>query len=206
MVIPRPPPPTPIFDDFEGTPVGERPAIDRISGEDLAKGASIRVTDETACTGRHSLRFTDAPGLEQVWQPHAYYTPDFRTGVLHFAVDVRVEPGAIFWCEWRDAASPYHVGPSVRIEADGSLTANGQALLTVPLGQWIHVCIDCGLGKASIGSYCLAVTLPDGSEHVFRDLPVGSPAFRRLQWLGFISLANDKAVFYIDNVQLEPVR
>jgi len=206
MVIPRPPPPKPILEDFEDTAVGELPQVDRISGEDAAKGASIRVTDETAATGKHSLKFTDAPGLDQVWQPHMYYLPNFRTGVLHFAVDVRVEPGAVFWCEWRDSASPYRVGPSLRIEESGTLVANGKALLTVPHSQWLHLCLDCGLGKDSTGTYRLAVTLPDGQEQVFDDLTLGSPDFKRLQWLGFISLATDKAVFYIDDVQLTPIK
>jgi len=206
MVIPRPPGPKPILDDFEGTPVGEPPKVDRVSGEDPEKGASIRVTDETAATGKRSVKFTDAPGLPQVWQPHMYYTPNFGTGVMHFAVDVRVEPGAILWIEWRDSASPYRVGPSVRVESTGALVANGKTLLTVPHSQWLHLCIDCGLGKHSTGTYRLAITLPDGAEQVFNDLPLGSPEFKRLQWLGFISLATDRAVLYIDDVQLTPVR
>jgi hypothetical protein len=94
----------------------------------------------------------------------------------------------------------------VRINQDGALVANGKTLLTVPHSQWVHLCIDCGLGKDSTGTYRLAITLPDGSEEVFDDMPLGSPDFKRLQWLGFISLANDRSVFYVDDVQLTPVR
>jgi parallel beta-helix repeat protein len=206
MDIPRPPGPKPIFDDFESTPVGEQPKVDRLSGEDADKGASIRVTDETAATGKQSVKFTDAPGLAQVWQPHMYYLPSFSRGVMHFAVDVRLEPGAIVWIEWRDSANPYRVGPSVRINEDGALVAAGRTLLTVPLSRWVHLDIDCGLGKDSTGTYRLSITLPEGAERTFDDLPFGSPDFKRLQWLGFISLANDKAVFYIDNVQLNPMK
>ncbi|MGQ9732197.1 MAG: hypothetical protein ACUVX8_13120, partial [Candidatus Zipacnadales bacterium] len=202
--IPRPAPPAPIFDDFENTPVGEQPLMARISGEEADKGASIRVTDETASTGKHSLKFTDAPGLAQVWQPHMYYLPDFRRGLIHCAFDVRIEPGAIFWHEWRDRANPYHAGPSVRIEANGELRAGGQTLLTVPHGQWLHMDIDCGLGKEAGETYQLAVTLPNGEEHVF-EVPLANAEFRRLQWLGFISLAEKTTAFYIDNVQLLPI-
>ncbi|MBM3500564.1 MAG: right-handed parallel beta-helix repeat-containing protein [Armatimonadetes bacterium] len=206
MVLPRPPGPRPISEDFETTPVGEQPRIDRVSGEELDKGATIRVTDETAATGTRCVKVTDAPGLPQVWQPHMYYTPNFARGMMHFAVDARVEPGAILWIEWRDSANPYHVGPSVRINGDGALLAGGQTLSTVPLSEWLHLDIDCGLGKDSTGAYRLSVTLPDGTEHVFDDLPLGSPEFKRLQWLGFISLATENAVFYLDNIELVPVK
>ena len=206
MPLPRPPAPQPIFEDFETTPVGEQPRLDRISGEDPDKGASIRVTDETAATGTRCARITDAPGLDQVWQPHMYYTPNFARGKMHFAADLRLEPGAILWIEWRDAASPYHAGPSVRIEADGAVVAAGKTLLTVPLSEWLHLDIDCGLGKDSTGTYRLSVTLPDGTEEVFEDVPLASPEFRRLQWLGFVSLADGESALYLDNIELMPVK
>jgi len=98
------------------------------------------------------------------------------------------------------------VGPSVRVNEDGALVAGGRTLLTVPQSQWLHLDIDCGLGKDSTATYRLSITLPDGTEQVFDDLPNGSPDFKRLQWLGFISLATDRAVFYIDDVQLTPVK
>jgi hypothetical protein len=199
--IPSPRGPQPLADDFEGTGVGETPRLATVSGEE--KGASIRVTDEAAAGGKRSLKFSDAPGLEHVWQPHMYYHPRFRSGVMRGSFDVRVEPGAIFWTEWRDAASPYRIGPSVRIETDGTLKACDDALMTVPLGQWLHVEIVCALGTDATGTYDLTVTLPGEQPRKFEKLPTGSPEFRRLEWLGFISLANDTAAFYVDNLRLQ---
>jgi hypothetical protein len=198
--IPAPPGPQPITDGFEDTGIGEPARLATVSGE--TGGASIRVTDEAAAAGTRSLKFTDAPGLEHVWQPHMYYHPDFRTGVARCSFDVRVEPGAVFWTEWRDSASPYRVGPSIRIEASGELKARDQTLMRVPLGEWIHLEIVCGLGAHATGTYELTVTLPGQKPMRSEKLPTGSPEFKRLQWLGFISLANDRAVFYIDNLEL----
>ena len=48
---------------------------------------------------------------------------------------VRLEPGAVFVHEWRDSSQPYRVGPSIRIDPDGQLSANGKPLLTVPDGR-----------------------------------------------------------------------
>jgi hypothetical protein len=88
------------------------------------------------------------------------------------------------------------------VDAAGQLTANGQALLTVPLSEWFHVDILCGLGRQATGTYILTVTRPGQAPQTFPDQPCGHPQFRQLRWLGFISLATEKAVFYLDNVQL----
>ncbi len=201
--IPRPPPPAPIADDFESTPVGERPKVDSLTGEDEAKGASIRVTDETAAAGQRSLKFTDAAGLDREWQPHMFYRPNYRSGIAHLSLDVRVDEGAVFWLEWRDSASPYRVGPSIRIEKTGQLKANDEVLVTVPLGEWTHLDIECGLGNSATGTYDLTVTPPDGQATRYEGRACGSDRFRRLEWLGFISLATDRAAFYIDNLELD---
>ena len=199
--IPPPPQPQPIVDDFEDTPVGEQARLATTTGEE--KGASIRVTDEASAGGKHSLKFTDAPGLEYEWQPHMRYSPRFKKGIARLSYDVRVEEGAILWNEWRDSSSPYRVGPSIRIEKSGELKANGKTLLTVPHGKWVHIEFVCGLGKISPRMYELTVTLPGEAPRKFEGLSVGSERWRRLDWLGFISLATDTAVFYIDNLRLE---
>jgi len=200
-----PPPPKPRFpetidDGFETTAVGERAAWAVTSGEE--GGAAIRVSDEAAASGKRSLKFTDAPGLSRPWQPHLYYTPRYHRGVARVGFHLRLEPGASFVHEWRDASQPYLVGPSLAIDARGQLVASGKPLLTLPLGQWVHLEIVAGLGKDATGAYELVVTLPGRPPQRFARLPTGSPAWRSLRWLGFISTATDKAVLYLDNVVL----
>ncbi|MGB9623664.1 MAG: hypothetical protein ACPMAQ_02275, partial [Phycisphaerae bacterium] len=59
-----------------------------------------------------------------------------------------------------------------------------------------------GLGEPSSGKWSLAVTLPGGRPQRFTDLPNGSKEFRRLMWLGFVSNAREKTVYYLDNIRL----
>jgi hypothetical protein len=193
--------PQPIDDGFETRDVG-RPADLAVTSEEQS-GASIRVTDEMAATGRRSLKFTDAPGLQYVWQPHMYYQPRFRKGIAHLRFAVRLEEGAEFIHQWRDASQPYRVGPSVRIAADGTLLANGKAVTKVPTSQWIRLEFRTGLGKQATGTYDLVVGVSGEPPTEYAAVPVGNPEWRTLRWLGFISLANDKTVMYLDDVKLE---
>ncbi|MBM4042689.1 MAG: right-handed parallel beta-helix repeat-containing protein [Planctomycetes bacterium] len=200
-----PPPPKPRFpeaieDGFETTPVAERAAWAVTSGEE--GGASIRVTDELAASGKKSLKFTDAPDLKHDWQPHLFYTPRYHRGVARLSFDLRLEPGASFVHEWRDASQPYLVGPSIAIDAKGQLTAGGKPLAAVPSDKWIRVEIAAGLGKQATGTYDMSIAVEGQPPQRFDRLPLGSPAWKSLRWLGFISTAKERAVLYLDNVSL----
>jgi hypothetical protein len=194
------PPPMPLEDDFELTPVGGKIAAFRTHEEN--EQAVVRVTDETAASGAQSLKFVDMPGQEHSFNPHIYYTTSFTSGVLEGAFDLRMEPNAAFYHEWRTAGQPYKVGPSLRIGADGVLWANGQELVPVPQGIWVRFEIVCGVGDDADGTYDLAVQLPGDEEpQRWTDLEC-SPEFSALQWFGFVSEGVEAAVFYLDNVKL----
>lgn len=189
-----------VVDDFETTAAGDPPTGARVSGEE--NGAGIRVTADTAASGKHSLRFTDAEGLSHEWQPHMYYEPRQRRGVVQFAWSLRRQPQAIVWHEWRDRNSPYLVGPSLRVEANGELKVGDRVLCQLPAGQWVRLQLTCPVGKQSTGRWNLTVTRPGAEPQTFEDLPCASPKFRQLEWLGFISLATQKTVFEIDDLKM----
>jgi len=192
-------------ENFEKTPVGKQPANCVISGADAP--ASLAVTAETAASGRHSLKFVDAAGLSQVWQPHLYYRNiNFARGTLQVSFDLRVEKGAIVTVECRDASSPYRVGPSLTVTADGQLMAQKKPLMQAPQGQWFHVEARCPLGREANGSYDLLVKLRNGETKKFPALPCGHKDFNRLQWFGFMSNANGPAVYYVDNLKVTTVK
>ena len=203
MFAPPPPPapPEPIVDGFETTTVGTK-AQDATTFEENEQ-ATIRVTEEVAATGKRSLKFVDAPGQKANYNPHLYYSPKFTSGLMQGRFELRLEPGAMFSHEWRDAASPYRTGPALRILADGTLLAAKQKLAQLPQGQWISFEIICGLGDQATGKYQLTVRPAGGAPQVFPDLPC-SRDFKALQWFGFVSEANEKTVFYLDNVELKP--
>jgi len=195
--------PVPLDDDFELTPL--RGTADNAVTYGETDQASIRVTDEVAAGGKRSLKFVDAAGLDQIWNPHLFFSPHFVTGVVENGFDLRLEKGATVWVEWRDASSPYRVGPSLGVDADGNLKAHDQELLALPAGQWVHFEIACGLGKQATGTFDLTVTVAGQPPKRFDKLPC-DPKCKELQWLGFISNATDHAVFYLDNLKLHTVK
>jgi hypothetical protein len=201
---PPPPPPEPIVEDFEDVPVREKPPGAVVSEDSGVKEAVIRVTDETAASGKHSLKFTDAPGQKHSWDPHMWYEPRFKEGVLEGRFALRLEPGAIFFHEWRTQGNPYHAGPSLRVDGEGNLSAAGKKLLQIPLSKWVKFEIVAGLGKDAKAKWDLAVALPDAKEpQRFADLPC-SPDFKSLYWYGFVSDATAKTVLYVDDISLAP--
>jgi hypothetical protein len=196
---PPPPPPLAFLQDFEAALPGTGPADAHVNIE--GQGDSIGVTAETAATGRHALKVTDAPGLRQRFNPHFYFSPNHRQGLTRCAFDLRLEPNVQFYHEWRDSSNPYRTGPSLWI-SDGKLSAAGQALATLPAGQWCHLEVTAGLGVTSSGSWDLTLTLPGQPPQRFAALPC-NPQWKQLDWLGFVSNADAKTVFYLDNLLLE---
>ena len=193
---------TTFSDDFETTAAGKTIAVATTSGEE--NGASIRVTAEHAATGKHSLKFTDAPGLKWTWQPHLFYNPHVKRGMARLSFDVRLEAGAVLVHQWRDwRSTPFHNGPTLTFNADGKLLANQESpVCDVPADTWMHVQIDCPLGRAAERTYTVAVTVGE-QDPITQRFPIPAPTFTRLTWIGFISDANDTAVFYLDNLALE---
>ena len=64
--------------------------------EATVREATIRVTEEAAATGKHSLKFSDAPGQKVSYNPHLWYEPRYLEGVMEGCFALRVEPGAVF--------------------------------------------------------------------------------------------------------------
>ncbi len=198
------PPPVPepvrITDDFEQTPAGE--AAHGASTSEGEGAASIRVTDETAASGAHSLKFTDAAGLAHAFMPYMHYAPRLRSGVAAGSFAGRFESGAVCFHEWRDNRSPYRVGPSLWVR-DGHLSANGQALMDLPLGVWVSFEIVCPLGNRATGAYDLTVTLDGQEPRRFEGLRQTGEGITRLDWFGFVSNADAETTFYIDDIAIQ---
>ncbi len=196
-----PPPPMTLDDDFEATPVGAKPGrTGQLSVEN--KGDSIAVTDETAASGKHSLKVVDAPGLQHEYNPHFAYLPNHNAGTSRCAFHLRLEEGVKMYHEWRSwDVQPYRVGPSITIE-NRRLHVNGQALLELPLSTWFQVEISAKVGKDADGTWTLVLSLPGQESKRFVGLKLGNPEFRNLTWAGWSSMATDTRVFYLDHIQI----
>lgn len=201
-VVNKPQPPKPISEDFDDLPVGSSPLDMHVYGEE--NGASIRVADRPDGAPGHCLKFTDAPGMRNVYDPHMFYIPGYTAGTARFTFDLCFEPSAEMFVEWRNNSSPYAVGPSLYLHPDGRLTANGRDLLVAPPNTWIHVAETCGLGSEATGRWSLQLQIDGQPPQTFAGLPC-SPEFRTLDWLGFSSMARDTRVFYINHIRLRLV-
>jgi len=171
------------------------------------EGATVRVTDEQAAIGRHSLKFADVPSSESDWKPQMSYLSNFTEGVARLSFDLRLEPGAIAWMEWLDMAEwgTGRRGPKLEVDGAGRLKASDSPLMTVPLGQWFHVEIVCSLGQQATGFYDLTVTIPGQKPTMFPWFPCGDWKFQILRRLVFVSQATQSTAFYLDNIKLEAV-
>lgn len=199
---PPPPPPSDIADGFEETPVGARPRGATVHEE--GPPAIVRVTDEQAAAGEHSLKFVDTPGQQHNYNPHIYYGVRFPSCVLVSTFALRVAPGTTVFHEWRDSGSPYHVGPSIRVEPDGSLLASGRRLMALPHQTWVRFEVTCGVGSRANGRWDLVVRLPGRTPPLrFPGLPC-NPSFRDLEWFGFSADADAAGLFYLDDLRLAP--
>ena len=193
------PPPVMINDGFEETPLGAEPLFGTVHGQ--TAGASIRVSDETAASGRRCLKFIDVAGLKNIWNPHIYLHPRLRKGVLHGSFDLKLEAGAVFTTEWRTDASPFVGGPRVQAMAGGMLTINGEDVVEADVGKWIHVDLVCDV-RSKEGKTCHATVRVEGQPTRTLEVAVND-RFKGMDWIVFVSDANENSVFYLDNVVLE---
>ncbi len=199
---PAPPPPPPLtFDlDFEMEPVGA--PCPQAQNYTEGKGDSIAVTEETAASGKRSLKVTDAPGLQFAFNPHFAFFPSHQEGVTRFRFAMRVEAQTRMFVEWRDwLSNPYKPGPSLQV-IQGKLLVNGQPLLEVPVGQWVPFSMEAGVGTDADGTWNLIVTLPGQPPRRFPRLPFAHSGFRTLTWIGFSSIADGPTSFYLDDLRL----
>ena len=114
-----------------------------------------------------------------------------------------LEPGAVFFTEWRDSHDPYRIGPRVWMNGAGEISSGGKVLLKVPVSQWMGIEIECPLGKDANGTFNMTVTVTGQPPQRFDALPCGNPSFRKLDWLGFVSNATEAATTYVDDVKIE---
>ncbi|MCX7825431.1 MAG: right-handed parallel beta-helix repeat-containing protein, partial [Verrucomicrobiae bacterium] len=206
---PPAPPPGPFREDFESVVSGKRPDGFHYSPDDRPE--LMCVTEETAAGGKKSLKFTEAANLQYGFQPHLFYTTRPHTnGVVRFTCDIlnsAEHPSECFvgLRDYTQKQFEYREGPSIVVRADGTLAAAGKPLTRLPLGKWIHLDIRLDLSGSAPQTYRLAVAVAGEKERVFEGLPCLHSEFSRLTWFGFSSSGQPGAVFYVDNIRLEPV-
>jgi hypothetical protein len=196
--------PLEIHEDFEDQPVGRRPSGMLSHVEN--RGDAIVVTDETAAGGKRCLKIVGAPGLAKSYNPHlTFENLGYPSGKVHNSFDLKIAKDSRFHFEWRDySVAEYATGADFAVR-DGQLTVGKAAKVALPAEPWIHFDIVGTLNGPKAG-WTLRVTVPDRPPCEFRNLHWTNPRFRQLGWIGFTSNAPYKTTFYLDNVELTPVK
>lgn len=199
---PPAPAPQPIADGFEETPVGSVPDMASVK-EDGDKG-TVRVTDKRAATGKRSLIFADAAGVNPSWAPHAYWRPAIDAVAHRGRWSLFHEPGAVLYYEWRTDGSPYKVGPSISIDAKGGVQIRNGPMTEIPARAWVEFVILWRKGEKPGGEWDLEIRPAGRKAKRFERLGCDA-GFDRLRWVGFSSTATGAAEFFVDDVEVAPM-
>ena len=193
-------PPSAIHQDFEAIAVGER--VLEAQNNDEGGEAVIRVSDEIAASGKHSLKFIDRASQKWSFNPHLVYSDVRDEGILDGEFDLRVDKTTNFLYQWRENETLL-MGPTVRVR-EGALIVDEKDLMPIPMGEWVHFKVKCGLGSKATGKFDLEVCVPGAEPKVFHDLAC-SPKFKKMNWFGLLADGTKDAVFYVDNVTLKNI-
>lgn len=164
-------------------------------------GDALRLSPAKAAEGKQSLLFQDAPGLPAHYYPMLSFNPHHRTGTSTVRFALYLEPKAIFIHEWRTKGNPYRTGPVLHVQ-DGRLTGVKGLDVALPLQKWIRFELSAVIGDAVTGRWNLKVTPEGEPTKDFKGLPCRHPDMKTLDWVGFISNANEKTEFYLDDLAI----
>ena len=164
-------------------------------------GDALRLSPAKAAEGKQSLLFQDAPGLPAHYYPMLSFHPHHQTGTSTVSFALYIEPKAIFIHEWRTKGNPYRTGPVIHVQ-NGRLTGVKGLDVALPVQKWIRFELSAVIGDAVTGRWNLKVT-PEGEQtKELKGLPCRHPDMKTLDWVGFISNANEKTEFYLDDLSI----
>ena len=167
----------------------------------LSLGDALRMSPVKYAEGKQSLLFQDAPGLPAHYYPMLSFNPHHRSGTSTVSFALYLEPKAIFIHEWRTKGNPYRTGPVLHVQ-NGRLTGVKGLDVAVPTQKWIRFELSAVIGGAVTGRWNLKVTPEGEPTKEFKDLPCRHPNMKTLDWVGFISNANEKTEFYLDDLAI----
>jgi hypothetical protein len=112
-----------------------------------------------------------------------------------------LEPEAVFIHEWRTKGNTYRTGPVLHI-ANGRLTGVDGLDHPLPTGRWIRFALSATIGEGVTGRWNLGVAADGEPTQEFLNLPCRHPDMKTLEWVGFLSNADEKTAFYLDDLAI----
>ena len=177
--------PLPLVIDLGTARLGSQPSGLRYSP--VGDTTAITLVENKQAPGGRCLEFKDSALMPNRYDPHAFALLNHETGVTTDTFAILIDADTDFIHEWRDNSQPYLIGPSLRITGAG-VSVNGKQVAPAVVGQWMQLRLTAALGPAA-GTWSLDVTLPKSHTQTITGLRAVSPAWRRLNYVGYISNA-----------------
>jgi Right handed beta helix region len=191
-------PPLPLAVDLPGTAQGSLPS--GLQYRPIGDSAAIQLISLASAPGGRCLQFTDSAAMGQLHDPHAFALLNHDSGTSSSAFSLLIDAETDFIHEWRDNARPYRTGPSLRVTAAG-IDVGGKRVAPASVGQWIHVRLTSPLANTGL-SWTLEVSVPGQPPLTLPGLAPVSPAWRTLNYVGYISNANRASSFCLADLQV----
>lgn len=184
--------------DVSGTSIGTQPL-----GLTYYPSANINITAKSNAPAGRCLEFSDSTSFVNSWEPYAYSKLNHTSGTTTAEFKILTDAGTNFLHEWRDDSTPYRIGPSVRITANG--VKAGGALLPYAPNQWLTIKVMAGLG-AKAGTWNIEVTDAKGVVKRLNGISPGTAGWKNFKWIGMISDAKVTSKPCISNVTITNVQ
>ena len=162
---------------------------------------AVEVSDETASSGKYSLKFIDAP-CNPAYMPMLCIKPKIRLPVA-FSCDFKIEPGATVGLEFREQENrrQFPVGPSLTFSAKtGKIMAGRRELGECPVNVWFSVEVQLPVDNGAF--YSLRIKPAQGPAMRFDKLPYENPKYATCGWIGITGADNEAARFFLDNLTI----
>lgn len=182
---------------FESEVAGQPPSVTRKSSH---KPAIVVVENFPGAKGK-CIELRDGPESQPAYHPHFSYSPHHTSGATRIAFDFRFEPEYELIHEWRDASSPYQIGPVFSVRNSVIKVGDKTVTSLQPL-TWIHLEIEAVIGENVGGDFSITVTPEGGTPQRFDGLRAPKGALKELAWAGFISPGTVQAKAWIDNIRI----
>jgi hypothetical protein len=191
-----------VADDFENAAVGAKASL----GQTVEDGAlTARASEERSASGKRSLKFIDGPGGKYEFTPHLFYKVNYQSGLATISFDLCLDGAAKMDVAWRDyTGGQFATGPDVSFGPDGRVSRGAREFLRLPERTWVSVEMSALIGEKGDGTWELALTPAGAARKTFPGLPYPA-GFKALEWVGFISLSEEKSEAWLDNVRIRAV-
>lgn len=155
----------------------------------LNDAQAIRWIEDSTSPAGACLELNDRADLKNRFDPHAFGKLNHVNGRSTVEFSILIDEQADFIHEWRDEASPYRSGPSLRLTAEG-VWVGGQLVAAVPAGRWLHVRVSADLDMRE-ATWTLELRGGVHTPIVLSNLRPVTPGWRELRYVAFLSNAKE---------------